>query len=85
MLGFEGGSNLESSPSLVNPTLVDAGEGVACAIDGSALKCWNRGSTDISFTRAVSNPQVLEVGYGTACVLDDSGVTCDFVGGLGLI
>ena len=39
VLELSGGSNLEPSPSLVNSTLVDAGEGVACATDGSAVKC----------------------------------------------
>ena len=75
----DGGSYIEASPSIENPVFVDAGEGLACAIDGANLKCWNRGSEEVTFTRAVRNPRSLEVGYGSVCVLDDDGVTCDFL------
>ena len=76
----QGGSNLESSPSLANPSVVDSGEGFACAIDSGDLKCWARNSSEVLFNRTVSNPQILGV-RTVPCVLDDAGVSCDFLGG----
>ena len=81
---FVGGADsVETTPSLSAPTLVDAGEAYACAVDEGNVKCWDRGSSSISVTRPVEDVQVLEVGYGFACLLDEAGVSCFSIPGPG--